>query len=729
MGACLEKDKAMKKKNYLSSLLLIVAIAMNSCSSSDNPVNPNPQNPQTQEDETIDVSGSVYIEGNLLQGDNYTINTVVEKTELNDGKFTAKTLDNNLPQVIWVSDKNENILMLARFTSGNSIKIDEESTALALVSMCPYFSNVDKDSYENLISAIKSSSHYPEFVINIKSIIANNGDIFNPENKGILDSIEEIVNDMAKATSSGTRSSQPVYGVNGSIEPVKVAADGNNLILSVKSMYPTYECTITHNGSSTTEMVYSSSTYGWLEYLRIISGNLSQMYGPETKIVLQNEGEYNIVLDDITDKAREDFGRRFVNDVFSALGLDNSIIGSKYVNAYNDIAGLLIDPSSYQSIKSFLNNAMMKLLQNIAGEINPLLKKSLLLYNSFKGTAGYIQRTYAYLNSSHSMNFCVCLQNNKITSCTDATIQIISGDGQKGKANEKLAIPLVVKQRVWLEDGTEVESSPYLAVKFEVVNGGGQVTEEIVKPNEETQTAATEWILGTKGEQKVKAVIVNMITNEELWIPLYFTATLEGEKPSQDEKAVDLGLSVLWATCNLGADKPTEYGNYYSWGDPTPKSTFGETEKESERIAKLKDYLIWDPSGMITNFSGTEYDAAYVALGNPWRMPTLEDFQELRSKCTIETNIEIDGIKGNRYTGPNGNSIFFPYGGVYQEDPTNNYIIGLLGRNQEGRYWTSSYGGEGYGMSPRFLDIYYEGNDIGANQGWEGYNIRPVRSK
>lgn len=79
---------------------------------------------------------------------------------------------------------------------------------------------------------------------------------------------------------------------------------------------------------------------------------------------------------------------------------------------------------------------------------------------------------------------------------------------------------------------------------------------------------------------------------------------------------VDLGLSVVWATCNVGAQIPEEFGDYYAWGEIKPKRIFNE--KTCETYEKV-----------IGDISGTSRDAARMEWGAPWRMPTWEEFREL----------------------------------------------------------------------------------------------------
>jgi len=127
----------------------------------------------------------------------------------------------------------------------------------------------------------------------------------------------------------------------------------------------------------------------------------------------------------------------------------------------------------------------------------------------------------------------------------------------------------------------------------------------------------------------------------------------EGDSPT----AIDLGLSVKWASCNLGASSPEEVGNYYAWGELSPKANYSEAS-----------YLYYSNSqytNIGSNICHTRYDAATAAWGDEWQMPTLIDINQLLNKCTW-TSTTQGGQKGYLVTGPNGNSIFLPMTGCKQ---------------------------------------------------------------
>lgn len=152
-------------------------------------------------------------------------------------------------------------------------------------------------------------------------------------------------------------------------------------------------------------------------------------------------------------------------------------------------------------------------------------------------------------------------------------------------------------------------------------------------------------------------------------------------QPSNVE-AVDLGLSVKWASCNLGATKETEPGAYLAWGETAEKSVYDWTT-----------YFDADCTATDALICGSPQDAAYEAWGGPWRLPTLTEMQELCERCTWIWQTK-NGAVGCLVTGPNGASIFLPAAGVKQGSDT--YLPAAFGayltgtRDATNRYYARS---------------------------------------
>lgn len=157
---------------------------------------------------------------------------------------------------------------------------------------------------------------------------------------------------------------------------------------------------------------------------------------------------------------------------------------------------------------------------------------------------------------------------------------------------------------------------------------------------------------------------------------------------SQDTTYVDLGLSVKWAKCNLGANTPEQSGDFYAWGEVETKNEFDWTTYKwcNGTFNSLTKYCV---KGM-RNFGKVdgntklvpEDDVVCVKLGGKWRMPTKDELDELLVNCTCEWK-RINNVNGIKLTSKiNGNNIFLPAAGYYFKS--------LGGVNEDCYYWSSS---------------------------------------
>jgi len=138
---------------------------------------------------------------------------------------------------------------------------------------------------------------------------------------------------------------------------------------------------------------------------------------------------------------------------------------------------------------------------------------------------------------------------------------------------------------------------------------------------------------------------------------------------------VDLGLSVKWATMNVGASRPGDYGDYFAWGEVHPKSKYTEENCNTYGVE----------TGEISGNS--LYDAARHHWGSSWRLPTEDEFKELKDKCRWIWTSQ-DGHNGCKVVGPNGNSIFLPVAG-YRKELSAEFV------GKYGCYWSGSPTGIG----------------------------------
>ena len=166
-------------------------------------------------------------------------------------------------------------------------------------------------------------------------------------------------------------------------------------------------------------------------------------------------------------------------------------------------------------------------------------------------------------------------------------------------------------------------------------------------------------------------------------------------------KCVDLGLSVKWATCNIGANYPEEYGDYFAWGEVKPKAEYTQSNY----------------SNVTNENSPSSTDAATTHWGGNWHTPTDAEWAELCEKCTWERTI-LSGVKGYKViSNINGNSIFLPLGGFREGNSLNE-------TRSSGCYWSSSL----YSTNPLAYGVLLSDKGIGRRvyNRYYGFSIRPV---
>ena len=172
---------------------------------------------------------------------------------------------------------------------------------------------------------------------------------------------------------------------------------------------------------------------------------------------------------------------------------------------------------------------------------------------------------------------------------------------------------------------------------------------------------------------------------------------------------VDLGLpsGIKWATCNIGANKPDDYGNYYEWSEINTVSD-GPSYYSATFHKTMNVDIGCNP----------KYDAARANWGGSWRMPSKKELQELGDECTWTWTRQGDKT-GCKVTGPNGNSIFLPAAG--HRTGTSLYTVGFCGY-----YWSSTPRSTDFGISPYIIHFDDDEAEIHWRGRTDGLSIRPV---
>lgn len=242
------------------------------------------------------------------------------------------------------------------------------------------------------------------------------------------------------------------------------------------------------------------------------------------------------------------------------------------------------------------------------------------------------------------------------------------------------------------KDVIETEKSKSFSVNVSVSESDanlGSVKVEIVSENEINEDGKYQY--GTKLKISATPHYTNVsFVNWENY-PEYsqeFTITVEDNMrfiahfatPEYPIEYVDLGLSVMWATCNIGASSPEEFGDYFAWGETIPKDSY-----------YLNDYTLYDEQfNTYIKYNGDDQTMSLMSIddvatknsGTSWQIPTSDNFNELINNCTqsYTTNYGGKGVSGYIFTSKKNNSeLFFPSSGSKRED---SFVDGA-------HYWTS----------------------------------------
>ena len=197
--------------------------------------------------------------------------------------------------------------------------------------------------------------------------------------------------------------------------------------------------------------------------------------------------------------------------------------------------------------------------------------------------------------------------------------------------------------------------------------------------------------------------------------------TDDGSKAPDGVEAVDLGLSVKWANMNVGAKKESGFGTYFAWGETKPKEyyswgTYAWSKGDSQFLTK------YSTTDRRTQLAPVD-DAAQANWGGKWRMPTVDEFEELITKCTWEWTTR-DGVNGYKVSSKKtGNSIFLPITGF-------RFYSEVQFRAIKGVYWTSTlYSGnpfKAWCLEFDFSDVNVHYGNLSSNR-FSGRCIRAVK--
>ena len=308
--------------------------------------------------------------------------------------------------------------------------------------------------------------------------------------------------------------------------------------------------------------------------------------------------------------------------------------------------------------------------------------------------------------------------NNDVATVADGVVTSVAAGtaeitAQCGSASATCSVTVEIAATSVSLDKTELTLEPDGTVALTATVLPANTTDALEwSSSDETVAIVSEGVVTAKAEGEA---IITAKAGEQ-------TATCKVTvKKSVPDGAVDLGLSVKWATCNIGASSPEEYGDYYAWGETETKECYDITTYKwcNGSYNTLTKYNTKSGYGTVDNKYELEPedDVAHVKLGGNWRMPTDAEWTELRAQCTWTWTTQ-NGVNGRLVTASNGNSIFLPAAG--RRDNTTLGSVGSWG------YYRSSSRNAAYPYDA--WGVYFRSDQVGRNYygRFYGHSVRPV---
>ena len=281
---------------------------------------------------------------------------------------------------------------------------------------------------------------------------------------------------------------------------------------------------------------------------------------------------------------------------------------------------------------------------------------------------------------------------------------------------------IVLKTGVLTNVTYEITSS-VTPVKVSVVSSA-DIKAKVI-PADASGLTGTIMVVSQRLLDEFSQIIILVENGEKVLTRVLSTETGELEDSSTGEINgyiwVDLGLpsGLKWATSNVGATVPEEYGDYFAWGETEPKNNYNWSTYKFGGQYTLTKYCANSSYGTVDYKTTLELadDAALANWGGSWRTPTDPDWAELLDNCTWSW-VSRNGVKGKLVTGPNGNSIFLPAAGYMVDDYSS-------GTGSEGRYWSSSLYTEWQDLA---CSLSFDSGGAYRSVSWRynGASVRPV---
>ena len=567
--------KRIKEWNFLFVLLL--ALLSFSCSSNpddivdpddpDIPVTPKPDDNKPEQNMNFQFS----VEGVDKPYDFYSDCSIVspfDEVKISANSKTMHTEKSEKVQTFYLSNDNDEVYLISRVSdtkANKDMSFDIRNTAMAYVTLHPFFAHVDSTAYQVLTEAIGMNEHFTPLYNEVARLVKQKKDLYAEDNTQLMQALNTLLDDMIDLSPENRDSlagSRAVEFVS-QYYPLKVKGDGRVVQFQVFGLSPNYYGTVTHANGKTEKIVVKSHDNfgGYLDFMKTVADLIQQNgfeshYGDVTKYTYPEDGEAKFDFTCRGINGNVDIATRIASDILDALGIDfpgmnefASLVANEvlveYAQTINNASAINgeftmgVFPyftgdigENIGNIIEFANTITIKTAENIYEKIledqfeyattfskEALAKRLKYLFKAYGivSTAGnMIGRICEFCKAPENINFNLCCYQSEVSNCS--TIGIARGNNQAGVQYTKLQKPISVFVSI------DNEMTDDYLVAFKVTEGGGSVSTEYAKIG--GNMAETEWTLGSSSKaQKVQAYLCDKTTKEKRSKVVEFEAT------------------------------------------------------------------------------------------------------------------------------------------------------------------------------------------------------------
>lgn len=502
----------------------------------------------------------------------YTLLSIQQEKELAESETNVLTpvIKSETPQIMLLLNADGDIVMMSKtvFTeNGQTNIIDAHSTAIALVTMHPIFPFVHGDDYETLVQIITSSRYFAPLEEEVQKIVEQ-GKSPLVDNDDVMIALGTLLEELTSENEENVkpleilRENAPKRDVRPiniaditNIGPLDMELIGEVLYIRTNFATPAYEGVVSTPNGNVPFNIPAGPNHGIVNWVKNwLTPNDGENGDVKFDFSGRAEGEYIFNFDRTTLYGTLDFASRLIADILDVVGFQ---LSSRHMRYFTDelikqvgvgsiaSGSALLSDNPYKAIE-WCTSAVLDFLSTPDGiiflakvglsssAISFISKASIVLavYQGGMGGANAVLRITTRIGSPEKITYRLCHYINKTSPCKRVMLDIMSGNNQEGHKGEMLKEYLKVKIRSYNDDGIEIEPNHFYQVKFEVVSGGGRLGYRAEYQDAYYGVADNYWYLGREvTEQKVRAVVVDPATKEEISDPVFFTATvLETDK-------------------------------------------------------------------------------------------------------------------------------------------------------------------------------------------------------